>query len=100
MPTLRRQAEIVNALGLHLRAASQFARLARQFQAEVRVCLGGSQGDGKSLLDLATLAACCGAVLVLEASGPEAEAALAALAELVACGFHEPADCDINPARP
>jgi phosphocarrier protein len=100
MPTLRRQAEIVNALGLHLRAASQFARLAQQFRAEVRVCLGDSRVDGKSILDLMTLAACCGAVLVLEASGTDAELAIAALVGLVACGFHEPGDCDADPAHP
>jgi phosphotransferase system HPr-like phosphotransfer protein len=30
-----RQIEITNALGLHLRAADQFVRLARQFQGDV-----------------------------------------------------------------
>jgi phosphocarrier protein len=43
--------------------------------------------NGKSILDMATLAAECGAVLDMEASGPDDEAALAALADLVAAGF-------------
>ena len=45
--------------------------------------------DGKSILDLAMLAAECGTHLELEARGPDAEAALAALADPVAASFHE-----------
>jgi phosphocarrier protein len=100
MSTLRRQAEVVNALGFHLRAATQFARLAQQFRADVKVCLGDARADGKSILDLMTLAACGGAVVDLEASGADAEAALAALVALIACGFGEPAGYDADPARP
>jgi phosphocarrier protein len=37
---------------------------------------------------MTTLAAECGTMLDLEASGPDAEEALVALADLVAAGFH------------
>ena len=89
MPTLIRQAEILNALGLHLRLADRFVRLARDFQAEIRVSCGDRRVDGKSILDLVTLAAECGTQLELEAVGPDAEEALAALAGLIEAGFHE-----------
>jgi phosphocarrier protein len=84
------RAEIVNEHGLHLRAADRFVRLAKQFRADVRVrCDGRPPVDGKSILDLAILAAVCGTALELEAEGPDAEAAIAALAELVRSGFLE-----------
>ena len=94
----RRQVEIVNAYGLHMRPASKFVRLASTFRAEVRVDARGTSVDGKSILGMTTLAAECGTVLELEASGPDAEEALAALADLVACGFHM-TDEDYGPHR-
>ena len=90
MPSLIRRAEIVNALGLHLRPADRFVRMARGFRAEIRVLCGDRQVDGKSILDLVTLAAECGTRLELEAVGPDAEEALVALAGLIEAGFHEP----------
>ncbi len=85
----RRQVEILNALGLHLRPADKFVRLAHQFQSEVRVIHEGRSFNGKSILDLTSLAAECGTQLDLEAQGPDAEAALEALAGLVSARFHE-----------
>ena len=82
----RRQVEITYPLGLHLRAANTFAR---GFRAETRVSSDDKEADGKSILDLLTLAAACGSVLDLEARGPDAEAVVAALVELVQGGFNE-----------
>ena len=80
--------EIVNAYGLHLRAAAKFEALARSFRAEVWVEHRGVRGSGKSILDLVVLGAEYGAMLELEARGPDALEALAALADLVSAGFH------------
>jgi phosphocarrier protein len=99
-PLARRQVEITNALGLHLRPADKFARLAHQFQSEIKVTHGGQAINGKSILDLTTLAAECGTLLELEASGPDAEQAVDALAELVLARFHEAEEGqDKEPAR-
>ena len=87
MPTVRHRAEIVDALGFHLRAAAQFARLAQRFRAEIWVSCGDKYVDGKSILDLATLAAECGTRLDLVARGQDAEEALAALVALIEVGF-------------
>ena len=84
-----RQVEITNTLGLHFRAADKFVRLAQQFQADVRVARDGRKVSGRSILDLATLAAECGSRLELETNGPDAEAALDALANLIGHGFDE-----------
>ena len=90
----RRQVEILNALGLHMRPAAKFVKLASQFQSEIRVYRNGQENhgeeiDGKSILSLAMLAAEQGAVLEVEARGPDAEEALVALAALVSARFYE-----------
>jgi phosphocarrier protein len=88
-PVVRRQVEITNALGFHLRPAQKFVTLADRFACEIRVVHKGRIIDGRSILGLATMAAECGSRLELEASGPDAEAALSALAELISAEFHE-----------
>lgn len=82
-----RQVRIVNAHGLHMRPASKFVSLAVKFQAQISVGCRGVQANGKSILDMASLAAECGSMLDLAAEGCDAEPALSALAELVEAGF-------------
>ena len=99
-PGIRRQVEILNSLGLHMRPADRFVKLALQFQSEIRVTHNGNVYNGKSILDLTSVGAECGTVLELEARGPDAAAAIDALAELVAARFHEDdeAKTDMEPA--
>jgi phosphocarrier protein len=93
----RRPIEIVNHLGLHLRAADQFVRLARQFQSEIRVHHHGKDSNGKSVLGLMTLAAGRGTHLELEARGADA---VESLAGLVTAGFYEETEGDSAGAEP
>jgi phosphocarrier protein len=86
---LRCEAEITNRLGLHLRAADKFVRLSQRFQVEVRVFYNGCAANGRSILDLLSLAAGCGARLELEVTGPDANDAAVALCELIKRRFHE-----------
>ena len=67
-------------------------KVAREFEAEVAVISDGRRVSGKSILDLATLAAESGTKLVLSAEGPDAEAAVEALAGLILRHFDEPVD--------
>ena len=83
----RRQVEITNGLGLHLRAASRLVQLAQQFQSEVRVLCEGRTANGKSILDLLTLAAQRGSRVEIETRGADAEEAAAALHELIEARF-------------
>ena len=87
-----RQVAITNVLGLHLRAADKFVRLAQLFQSEVKVCSNGMTADGRSILDLLSLAAECGTMLAVEAQGFDAEEAVAALANLISAQSHESED--------
>jgi phosphocarrier protein HPr len=86
--TARRRVQIINTYGLHMRPSSKFVKLANSFQSEVWVHFQGIRANGKSILEMTGLAAECGTSLDLEAHGHDAEEALAALAELVAAGFH------------
>jgi phosphocarrier protein HPr len=79
----RRQVGVNNVLGLHLRVAGRFVKLANAFQSEVRVCCKDIIADGRSILSLLSLAAECGTMLALEAEGCDAEDAVAALADLI-----------------
>jgi phosphocarrier protein len=88
-PVARRQVEITNVLGFHLRPADKFVKLALRYQAEIRVHYNGNQFNGKSILDLIRLAAECGTRLELEAQGPDAGQAIEALADLVSARFYE-----------
>lgn len=91
MPKVSRQVEITNALGLHLRAAALFMRLAREFQADVQVGCDGRKASGQSIIDLISISAACGSRIELEADGPDAEAALDALTDLIGRRFDEQA---------
>ncbi len=89
MHLVSRRVDVTNTLGLHLRAAAKFVSLAQQFRADVSVICDGRKVSGKSILDLTTLAAACGSRLELETGGPDAHAALEALAGLIGRGFDE-----------
>jgi phosphocarrier protein len=85
----QRSVTICNKRGLHARAAARFVKLAWQFDAEVTVRKNGTSVSGRSIMGLMMLAAGPGTAIELSATGPEAERAVAALADLVAGGFDE-----------
>jgi len=85
----RRQVGVSNVLGLHLRVADKFVKLANAFQSDVRVYCKGIIANGKSILSLLSLAAECGTMLALEAQGCDAEDAVAALANLISAQAQE-----------
>ncbi len=80
---------IVNALGLHARAAARFVQLAGRFRSKVRVSRDGRQVDGKSIMGILLLAAAKGAVVTISADGIDEVDALQSLAALVRTGFGE-----------
>lgn len=94
-----RRVTIVNEEGLHLRAASLFVQLARRFQSQVDVVKDHERADGKSTpLQLTALGAQLGEEVLLEAAGPDADEALAALAGLIAGRFQTGPAPETRPA--
>ena len=88
-PANTRTVTIVNRRGLHARAAARFVKTAERFKAEVTVARKDQVVSGLSIMGLMMLAAGPGSTLELRATGEEAEAALDALAKLVADKFDE-----------
>ena len=86
---VRRVATICNQRGLHARAAARFVKTATQFDAEVWVRKNGTEVSGRSIMGLMMLAAAPGTAVELAATGPQAEAAVTALANLIECKFDE-----------
>ena len=89
MSQIQQRVRIVNRLGLHARPAAALVQLASGFDAAVEVARGELSVNAKSIMGVLMLAAENGAELTIRASGPEAEAAVAALASLVARGFED-----------
>ena len=81
--------EIRNRLGLHARAAAQFVQTASKFDAEVTVAKDDQVVNGRSIMGVMMLAAEQGSHIEVTTSGPDAQAALDAITELVANKFNE-----------
>ena len=84
-----RQAIVRHAEGLHARPSELIARLALKFESIVELLNGSHRVDAKSILDILTLGAMEGTELVIEATGPDGEAAAEAVADLVGSDFPE-----------
>ena len=75
--------------GLHARPAALLAREARKWQSRIELVGKAQRVDGKSILDLLTLAAEAGTRLVVEATGPDAREAVEAIGGLFDRNFNE-----------
>jgi phosphocarrier protein len=87
--TLRREVMVVNAKGLHARAAARLVKTAEAFSADIRVTKDDLTVGGTSILGLMMLAAGIGSTLSLAATGEDAQAALDAVTALIKDGFGE-----------
>ena len=86
---LTREFSIVNQRGLHARASAKFVQLVGSYDAQVTVEKDGISVGGTSIMGLMMLAATPGCCIQVSASGPEAEAVIEALEELIASRFGE-----------
>ena len=84
-----RELPIINKRGLHARASAKFVQMVERFNAEVWVTRGSETVGGTSIMGLMMLAAGPGTTVVVSAIGPDAEAAIAAITDLVASKFNE-----------
>jgi phosphocarrier protein len=84
-----RTLQIVNKLGLHARAAAKLTQIAGGFASEIYISRSGRRVNAKSIMGVMMLAAGQGTSVLVEAKGDDAEAALTAIAKLVAERFGE-----------
>ena len=79
----RAQVVLKNKYGLHARPCTLIAQTAKKFESQVFLGKDGTEVDAKSIFGMLTLAAECGASLSVRAKGPDAEAAVAKLSEVI-----------------
>ncbi len=81
--------EIVNALGLHARAAAQLVKVANRYKCDVQIECEGQAVNGKSIMGVLMLAASQGMKVKVRTSGDGAEACLAEMGQLIRNKFGE-----------
>ena len=85
----RRTITIPLVHGIHARPAARIGECARAFQAEVAIIHGEKRAATRSAVGLMGLGAKLGDTVTLETRGHDGEAALSAVAELIASGLGE-----------
>lgn len=81
--------EIINALGLHARAAAQLVKTANRHKCEVAVECEGQTVNGKSIMGVLMLAAAQGMRVKISCRGEDAQSCLDEVAALIANRFGE-----------
>lgn len=87
--SLSRSLLIRNKLGLHARAATKLALLAKEYDAEVTLSHNGKSASAASVMGLMLLQTCQGQEVEVYAEGSDANAALDAVEHLINNFFDE-----------
>jgi phosphoenolpyruvate-protein phosphotransferase/dihydroxyacetone kinase phosphotransfer subunit len=88
---LKVQLTLTNPTGLHARPASLFVQTAARYQANIHASGHGKETDATSIIGVLSLGLRQGDTMTIRASGNDAEAAIAALSELIRVNFYETA---------
>jgi phosphocarrier protein HPr len=86
---MERHLVIKNRLGLHARAAAKMVQLSNEFSSNLVIRFDNQEIDGKSILNILTLACPVGSQIVLRAEGSDAEKLLEAMQRLIDDKFGE-----------
>lgn len=76
-------AQLRVGISLHIRPAGLVVQEACRYAASITVRAGARQANAKSILELVALGALGGTTLAIEASGPDAAVAVAAISALI-----------------
>ncbi|MDP2830864.1 MAG: HPr family phosphocarrier protein [Candidatus Omnitrophota bacterium] len=80
---IRKEIIVKNKLGLHARPAAVFVQIANKFEAQITVRHDDEEVNGKSIMGILMLGAEKDSLIVVEADGADAEAALVELERLI-----------------
>jgi phosphocarrier protein len=78
-----------NQLGLHARAAAKIVDVLGRYKSNVLLAKDGEKIDGKSILEILTLACPMGSQITVEADGVDAERVMRELEQLIEDKFGE-----------
>ena len=80
---------IINKLGLHARAASEFVKTASRFESSIQVTNPHKKADGKSIMSVMMLQASCGSDVEICVVGNDETEAMSAIEALINSKFGE-----------
>jgi phosphocarrier protein HPr len=80
---------VKNKIGVHLRAAGEFVKVASQYSSDITVINDGRKANGKSILGLAGLAIATGTRITIQVKGEDEEEAKKAIEKLIKNNFNE-----------
>jgi phosphotransferase system HPr (HPr) family protein len=87
--TLTKELIVPNRSGLHARVSTMIVQTCKKFASDIRLRNGGGIADCRSVLDILSLGASKGTVVLLEATGSDAEEAIATIVALFDARFNE-----------
>ena len=82
---------VPNPTGLHARPSATLVGLAKGFESDIRLRRGDDSANAKSIVSIMSLAVGCAEKVVVTASGPDADEAVAQIAQAIRDGLGE--DC-------
>ncbi|MHC8290859.1 phosphoenolpyruvate--protein phosphotransferase [Pseudomonas sp. XS1P51] len=93
---------LANPNGLHARPAAVFAQAAKSFSASIYLHKQQESANAKSLVAIMALQTAFGDIVQISAAGPDAEAAIRALAQLLTAGCGESVTvvANVEPGEP
>lgn len=84
MPLIRKKIVVKNKQGLHARPAALFVQIANKFDSRITVKRDREEVNGKSIMGILMLGAEKDSVIVIEAEGEDAHAAITELEKIIA----------------
>ncbi len=86
---IQREIILLNRLGLHIRPAAQFTKIASKYKADVFLVRDGMRVNAKSIMGVMMLAAGQGSKLMLECMGEDEQEVCNELVSLIENKFGE-----------
>lgn len=83
MAILKKELTVQNKQGLHARPAALFVQVANKFDARITVRRDKEEVNGKSIMGILMLGAEKGSLIIIEAEGADAQAALEELEKVI-----------------
>ena len=83
MSLIKKELIVKNKQGLHARPAAVFVQIANKFDARITVRHDDEEVNGKSIMGILMLGAEKDSLIIVEADGTDAEAALVELEKLI-----------------
>lgn len=83
MGIVSKKLTVMNGQGLHARPAALFVQVANKFDSRITIKRDDEEVNGKSIMGILMLGAERGSIIIIEAEGIDAEAAVAELEKLI-----------------